>query len=49
MRQFDTRDLVVLKKQVKSNRKYGKAQKLVLITKVTYRFIEKATPSSYWI
>ena len=47
VREFDTGDLVIVRKQVKSTRKYGISQKLVLKTKGTYRFLEKATPSSY--
>ena len=45
MREFDTRYLVILRKQIKPNRKVGIAQKLVLKTKGTYRSLEKATPN----
>ena len=47
MREFDTGYLVILRKQVKSSRKYGIDQKLVFKTKGSYRFLEKDTPSSY--
>ena len=43
--EFDTGDLVIVMKKVKSSRKYGIAQKLVLKTKGTYRSLEKATPN----
>ena len=36
MREFDTGDIVVVMKQVKSNRKDGVYQKLVFKTKGTY-------------
>ena len=49
MREFDTGDLVVVRKQVKSIIKYVTAKKLLLRTKGPYRFLDKATPSSYWI
>ena len=49
MRGFDTRDLVALKKQVKSSRKYVIAQILVFKTKIPYRDLEKDTQSSCWI
>ena len=45
MKEFDTGDLVVVSKQVKSRRKDGIAQKLVFKTKGPYIFLEKATPS----
>ena len=48
-RKFYTRHLVVVKKQVKSIRKYGIYQKLVFKTKGPYIVPEKATPSSYWL
>ena len=38
---------MVVRKQVKSSRKYGGAHKLLLKTKGPYRVLEKATPSSY--
>ena len=47
MRKFDTGDLVVVSKQVKSSIKYGIAHILVFKTKVPYRVLDKATPSSY--
>ena len=40
---------MIVRKQVKSSRKYGLAQKLVLKTKGPYRVLEKATSSSYWL
>ena len=49
MREFDTGDLVLVRKQVKSRRKYGIAQKLLFKTKVPYRVLKKATPISYWL
>ena len=49
MREFDTGDLVVVRKKVKSSRKYGIAQKLVFKTKIPYRVLEKVTMSSYWV
>ena len=49
MMEFDTGDLVLVRKQVKSSRKYGIAQKLVFKTKVPYRVLEKVTLSSYWL
>ena len=47
MREFYTGDLAVVRKNVKSSRKDGVAYKLVFKTKGPYRFLEKATPSSY--
>ena len=47
MRESDTRDLVVVSKQVKLRRKDGIAQKLVFKTKGPYIFLGKAKPSSY--
>ena len=41
---FDTGDLVVVRKQVKSSIKYWIAHKIVFKTKEPYRFLEKATP-----
>ena len=49
VREFDTGDLVVLMEQVNSRRKYGILHKLIFKTKVPYRFLEKATPISYWL
>ena len=49
MREFDTGDLLVVRKQVNSTIKDGKTQKLVFKTKGPYRVLEKATPSSYWL
>ena len=49
MRGFYTGDLVVVRKQVKSIRKDGVSQKQVLKIKGTYRFLENAKLSSYWI
>ena len=48
-REFYTRDIVVARNKVKSSRKYGIDQKLVLKTKGPYRFMYKAKPSSYWL
>ena len=47
MREFDTEDLVVVRKHVKSSRKYGIDQELVLKKKGPYRVLEKATLISY--
>ena len=49
MREFDTGYLVIVKKQMKSSRKVGIAQKVVFKTKVPYIFLEKDIPSSYWL
>ena len=49
MKEFDTEDLVVVMKQVKSNRKYGISQKLVFKTKGPYRVLDNYTPISYWL
>ena len=49
VREFDTGNLVVVRKQVKSTRKYGIYHKLVFKTKGPYRVLDKATPSSYWV
>ena len=49
MREFDTGDLVVLSKQVKSSRKYGVAQELVFKTKGPYIVLEKAKSISCWL
>ena len=46
IKEFDTGDLVVVIKLVKSSRKYGIAQKLAFKTKLPYRVLEKATPRS---
>ena len=47
MREFDTEDLVVVRKHVDSTIKYRKSHKLVLKTKGSYIFLEKYTPISY--
>ena len=47
MRKFDTGDLVVVKKQVKSSIKHGLSHKLLFKKKIPYRDLEVATPSSY--
>ena len=47
VRGFDTRDLMVVRKQVNSSRKYGISHKLVFKKKGPYRVLKKATPSSY--
>ena len=49
MREFDTGDLLLVRKQLKSSIKSGIAQKLVSKIKGTYRVLEKAIPISYWI
>ena len=49
MRKFYTGDLVVLRKQVKPNIKYGVPHKLVFRTKGYYRFLENYKPRSYWL
>ena len=48
MREFDTEDLVIIRKHVKSSIKYGIEDKLVFKTNGPYRVLEKAAPSSYW-
>ena len=48
MRKFDTGELVVVRKQVKSIIKFGIAQKFLFKTKGPYRFLEKVIPISYW-
>ena len=48
-RDFDIGYLVVVRKHVKSSRKYGIAKKLVFKTKVPYKVLNKATQSSYWL
>ena len=40
---------MVVRNQLKLSRKYGIAHKLVFKTKLSYIFIEKATPISYWL
>ena len=49
IREFDARYIVVVRKQVKSSRKYGIAHKLVFKTNGPYIFLEKAPPISYWL
>ena len=49
MREFYTVDLVIVRNQVKSTRKYRLAQKLLFKTKRPYQVLEKATPNSYWL
>ena len=49
MREFDTGYLVVLRKRVKSSRKYGISRKLLFKTKGPYIVLDKSTPSSYWL
>ena len=49
MMEFNTGDLVLVRIQVKSTRKDGVAQKLSFKTKGPYRFLDNATPSSYWL
>ena len=49
MRDFETGYLVLVSKQVKSIRKEGISQKLVLKTKIQYRVLEKTKHSSYWL
>ena len=49
MREFDTGYLVIVRKQVKSSRKVGIAQKVVFKTKVPYIALEKAKNTSYWL
>ena len=40
---------MLLRKQMKSSRKFRIAEKLLFKTKGPYRFLDKATPSSYWL
>ena len=49
MREFNTGDLVVVRKQVKSSRKDGIPHKLLFKTKGPYIVPEKTTPISYWL
>ena len=49
MREFYTGEIVVVRKQAKSIIKYGVDHILVFKTKDTYRVLEMAKPSSYWI
>ena len=49
MREFDTGDLVVVRKKLKSRIKDGIANKLVFKTKGPYRVLEKDTSNSYWL
>ena len=49
MRESDTRDLVVVRKQVKSSIKDRIDQTLLFKIKGPYRVLEKAKPGSYWI
>ena len=49
MREFETVDIVVLRKISKSSRKEKVDPKIVLKTKGPYSVLEKATPSSYWL
>ena len=48
-REFDTGDIVIVSKQVKSIIKDGVSPKQVFKTKGTYRVMEKDKPSSYWL
>ena len=49
MRKFDTGEIVVVNKQMKSTGKDGLSQKLVFKTKGPYRVLDKATPGSYFL
>ena len=44
MIEFDTGEIVVVRKKEKSNRKYGLDQKLVFKTKVPNKVLDKFTP-----
>ena len=46
---FDTRDLLVVRKKVKPSRKDGMYQKLVFKTKGPYIVLDKAALISYWL
>ena len=48
-REFDTGEIVVVRKKVNSIRNDNITQKLVLKKKGPYRFLEKATLISYWL
>ena len=48
-REFDTGDIVVVRKQVKSSRKDGVYPKLVFKTKGNYIVLEKDIPIPYWL
>ena len=47
--EFDTVDIVVVRKQAKSRKKDWISQKLVFKTKGPYEVLDKATPISYWL
>ena len=47
-REFDTGEILVLRKEVKLSIKNGVAQKLVFKTKIPYRVLQKAKLSSSW-
>ena len=49
VREFDTGEIVVVKKQMNSTRNDGLSQKLVFKTKGPYRVLEKATPGSHFL
>ena len=49
VRDFDTGDILLVRKQVNSNINYRVYHKLALKTKGPYRLLEKSTPSSYWV
>jgi hypothetical protein len=48
-RTFTAGDLVIVRKQVKSNADRGIAGKIVFKSRVPYRILEQANPGSYWI
>ena len=49
MSEFDTGDIVVVRKQLKSIIKEGESHNFLLKTKGPHRVLEKSTPSSYWL
>ena len=49
MRDFDTEEIMVVRNQLNSIRKYGVSQKLIFRTKWAYRVLEEDIPISYWL
>ena len=49
MREFDTGDIVVVRKMVKTSINNGVSHKLLFKTKGPYIVLEKATSISYWL
>ena len=49
MNEFDTGDLMVVRKKVKPRRKSDISQNVLFKIKGSFRFLEKAKPISYWL